>query len=135
MKLNNNQQRGKDLESRMTRYLQNQGFWVHFMHPAPDGSQPFDLLALNGDHLSLQILAVDCKTLDGKRFPLDRVEDNQRMAFEALNKRGIDATYFAIEMEYNIIHLVQSQRIMQAIDQGLKSINVEENTYVRICIE
>ena len=119
----------------MTRYLQSQGFWVHFMHPAPDGSQPFDLLAINGDNMNLEILAIDCKTLDGKRFPLDRVEDNQRMAFEALNRRGINSTYFAIEMQYNIIHLVQSQRVMQAIDQGLKSINVEENTYVRICIE
>lgn len=131
----NNQKKGRDLEHRMAEYLSKLGFWVHFMNPAPDGSQPFDLIALNGDETSISILAIDCKTLEGRRFPLDRVEDNQRLAFEALNRRSINSTYFAVEMEYNKVCLIPSQSVIQAIDEGLKSIPVEDYTYAHLCLE
>ena len=124
----NNQERGKDLEQRFMKYLRSLGYWVHFMHPAPDGSQPFDIIACKGCVNTGQAVlhAFDCKTLKGKRFPLDRVEDNQRMAFQLLNSKGIHNTYFIIESEENLVHIVPSQSVEQAIQEGRKSISLEE---------
>ena len=53
----NNQQKGKDLEKRFMEYLSRQGYWVHFMHPAPDGSQPFDIIACKGVGSLAQVCA------------------------------------------------------------------------------
>lgn len=118
----NNQQRGKDLENRFIMYLQREGFWAHFMHPAPDGSQPFDVIACKGGIT----YAFDCKTLKGKRFSLNRAEDNQKMAFQLLNSKGIHNTYFIIESEEDLVHIVPSQSVEQAIQEGRKSIPLEE---------
>ena len=115
----NNQQRGKDLEKRFIEWLSLNGYWSHFITPAPDGSQPFDIVAgRNG-----LIFAFDCKTLVGEaRFPLNRVEDNQRMAFKLMNKKGNDHTYFVIEVLENVVRFVPSQEIEKAIKAGKKSI-------------
>lgn len=126
--LKNNQQRGKDLEQRFMKYLSSQGYWVHFMNPAPDGSQPFDIVACQGSgHEGLaMVCAFDCKTLDGDRFPLSRVEDNQRAAFELLNRKGIHNTYFIVEKEENLVYIIPSQDVEKAIKEGKKSIKVED---------
>ena len=123
----NNQQKGKDLEKRFMKWLSSQGYWVHFMHPAPDGSQPFDIIACKGASNSglASVAAFDCKTLEGNRFPLSRVEDNQRTAFQLLNLKGIHNTYFVIEITENIVHIVPSQDIEKAIKMGKKSISME----------
>lgn len=123
----NNQQRGKDLEKRFMEYLSRQGYWVHFMHPAPDGSQPFDIIACKGagNQGLVNVIAFDCKTLGGDRFPLDRVEDNQRTAFKLLNRKGIHNTYFVIEQHENVVRIVPSQDIEKAIKMGKKSIMME----------
>lgn len=118
----NNQHRGKDLEKRFMEFLSRNGFWVHFMHPAPDGSQPFDIIACK-DGI---VYAFDCKTLDGKeRFPVDRAEDNQRMAFNLMNRKRNYLTYFVIEVERNIVVFVHSKQIDMAMADGLKSIELK----------
>lgn len=134
---NSNQERGKDFEKRWTMYLYNLGYWVRFMHPAPDGSQPFDIIALKGagNQGLAQVCAFDCKTLSGKRFPLGRAEDNQLTAFRILNKKGIHNTYFVIETEYNNVCLLPSQYVQQCYDNRMRSINIEECGYEHFCIE
>lgn len=124
----NNQQRGKDFENRFIAYLSRQGYWAHFMHPAPDGSQPFDIIACKGagNQGLVNVVAFDCKTLVGEtRFPLDRAENNQRTAFQLLNRKGIHNTYFVIEIEENIVSIVPSQDVEKAIRDGKKSIKLE----------
>lgn len=118
----NNQQRGKDLENRFLEWLSTNGYWAHFITPAPDGSQPFDIVAGK----SGLIFAFDCKTLVGEtRFPLSRVEDNQRTAFQLMNKMGNGHTYFIIEVQENVVRCVPSREIERAIKEGRKSISME----------
>ena len=132
----NNQQRGKDLEKRFMEYLSRQGYWVHFMHPAPDGSQPFDIIACKGMKSGLaNVCAFDCKTLEGDRFPLSRVEDNQRTAFQLLNRKGIHNTYFVIEFAENIVCIIPSQDIEKVILDGKKSIKLEGQYCANISCE
>ena len=133
----NNQERGKDLEKRWMAYLHNRGFWVRFMHPAPDGSQPFDILALKGagNQGLAMVCAFDCKTLSGKRFPLGRVEDNQLTAFELLNRKGIHNTYFVVETEYNKVYLLPSDYVQKCYYDGNKSIDMEECGYGHFHLE
>lgn len=121
----NNQQKGKDFENKFMKWLSKQGYWAHFMHPAPDGSQPFDIIALKGnDRSSAIVYAFDCKTLEKGRFPLSRIEDNQELAFEALNKQGVHNTYFVIDCGDHC-RLMPSQTAIERKRQGVKSLDID----------
>lgn len=123
----NNQKRGKTFEQEWVEYLRSLGYWTHFMQPSPDGSQPFDVLAIYGN----KVLAFDCKTLDGKRFPLSRIEDNQRLAFEALNNVGVTHTYFVVKID-DTAYIVPSQDAIAALDNGVRGIDVIGGLYASI---
>ena len=80
----NNKQLGTAFEKEMVELFANNGYWVHFISPAPDGSQPFDLIfAKNGI-----AMAADCKTSSKRNFSFKRLEDNQVFAFEKWLKCG-----------------------------------------------
>lgn len=74
----NNKVLGTKYEQEVCDLLAANGFWVHFISPAPDGSQPFDIIAVKQG----QAFAIDCKTCADDTFPITRLEDNQIMAFE-----------------------------------------------------
>ena len=130
----NNQQRGKEFEKKFIKWLSRCGCWAHFMNPAPDGSQPFDIIALAPTITPgcAVVHAFDCKTLDGDRFPLSRIEENQEMAFTALNRIGVHNTYFVIDCGNNLCRLIPSQAAIEAKKKGKKSIMVDgyESFYI-----
>ena len=126
-----NQKRGKSFEEEWMEYLFSIGYWVHYNHPAPDGSQPFDIIAIYNGIVS----AFDCKTLSGKRFPLNRIESNQETAFSLINAHGVHNTYFVIKTENDIVHLLPSQVVIALKQQGIKSIDITEKRYASICIK
>ena len=121
----NNQKNGKTFEQEWLDHLRSLGKWAHFMHPAPDGSQPFDVLAIDDTYGHPIVSAFDCKTLSGKRFPLNRVEDNQEMAFKCLNAHGVHNTYFVIKAS-DEIYLFPSQYVLDKKEAGEKSIALED---------
>lgn len=121
----NNQEIGKTFEQEWIDHLYSKGMWVHFMQPAPDGSQPFDVLAVDDYYGEATVYAYDCKTLSGKRFPISRAEDNQIMAFKQLNAHGVHNTYFVIKTS-KAIHLIPSQTVNAYIEAGEKSIPLED---------
>lgn len=121
----NNQQIGKSFEQEWIEHLRSLGMWVHFMQPAPDGSQPFDVLSIDNTYGESIVFAWDCKTLSGKRFPLSRIEDNQEMAFKSLNAHGVHNTYFVIKTS-TAIHLIPSQEVIAYKEAGEKSIPLED---------
>lgn len=128
----NNQKVGKTFEQEWLDHLYSLGMWAHFMHPAPDGSQPFDIIAINDYYGEATVYAYDCKTLSGKRFPLNREEDNQEMAFKALNEHGVHNTYFVVKTK-EAIHLIPSQEVTAYKEAGEKSIPLEDRyVYMRI---
>lgn len=74
----NNKQIGTAFEREMCAKLAEYGFWVHFISPDARGAQPFDIIAVKDG----KAIVGDCKTSSRKRFGIDRLEDNQIMAFE-----------------------------------------------------
>jgi penicillin-binding protein-related factor A (putative recombinase) len=114
-------------------WLGRLGWWAHFIQPAPDGSQPFDIIAVTDK----QVVAIDCKTVKGNRFPLSRAEENQLMAFKALNAQGVHTTYFLIEKEgKENIYMIPSVVVEMNLRKGKKSIPLEEvEHYATLCIK
>ena len=78
MKYRSNKAIGTEFENEMVDYLKKNRWWVHFIAPAANGSQPFDIIAVKGG----KSLAADCKTSSRKIFAITRLEENQVMAFE-----------------------------------------------------
>lgn len=118
----NNKKIGNEFENKVCESLAKRGFWAHPLHPAPDGSQPFDIIALSKDSK----LAIDCKALEKNRFPLSRVEDNQETAFTLLHSLGIYDTYFVIQISENEVVFAKAHYIIGEKNKGVKSIPVEE---------
>lgn len=76
----NNKKHGTEFEKFILRRITEVGAWVHFLSPDEKGAQPFDIIAVKNGVAT----AIECKTLDikSKYFPLSRLEENQRMAFD-----------------------------------------------------
>lgn len=74
----NNKKWGAQWEKEFCNLLVAQGFWVHFITPDTRGAQPFDVIAVKAG----EAYAYDCKTCAADWFSIDRLEQNQVMAFE-----------------------------------------------------
>lgn len=73
-----NKEIGTAFERRFCEWLAGQGYWVHFLAPDSRGAQPFDVIAAKDGYA----VAVDCKTSSRPIFSIERLEENQRLAFE-----------------------------------------------------
>lgn len=82
----NNKQLGTKFEQDMCDILAKHGYWVHFITPDARGAQPFDIIAVK-DSVPY---AIECKTLTYSRryFTIDRLEDNQILAFNRWMRCG-----------------------------------------------
>lgn len=117
-------------EEEITKRLKKNGYWAHRIAPNVAGQQPFDIVAIRGG----KACAYDAKVLSsGKRFPLNRIEDNQINAFEAFTR----AVYSCGTKPYNpcevgclILHngeirFLSFNHILILLDDDVKSIDVE----------
>lgn len=96
----NNKTLGNKFEKDFAKYLSNKDYWVHFLEGAAHtGSQPCDIIAIRKDFPELY----DCKTLNNKNglFPISRIEENQRLAFQKLRKCRNHKTIFALAILWN----------------------------------
>lgn len=77
---------GAEFERKFCEWARDNNWWALNIPHSKVGQQPFDVIAIKGS----SILACDCKVMSnsGSSFPLRRVEDNQWLAFEALEKRS-----------------------------------------------
>lgn len=116
----NNKKLGTAFEKEFCELLASRGYWVHFIAPAPNGGQPFDVIAAkNGE-----AFAFDCKTSASVRFPLTRLEENQVMAFERWMACGNSQPRLAIKYN-NKVYLTTYSYLKQ---KGV--INLEEDAYL-----
>ena len=74
----NNKKLGNSFEREFCEYLANKGYWVHFIAPDARGAQPFDIIAVKGG----EAYAYDCKTSVKPTISIDRLEENQKCAFD-----------------------------------------------------
>lgn len=102
----NNKRLGNMFERRMCEILVDRGYWVHFMAPDARGAQPFDLIAVKDG----KALAIDCKTSVTHRFSINRLEDNQIMAFRRWLACGNEEPMLAV-LYQNKIYLISYSRL------------------------
>ena len=74
----NNKKLGTQFERETVAWLSEHGFWAHFITPDERGAQPFDIIASINNYPA----AIDCKTSVRPIFPIVRLEDNQKLAFD-----------------------------------------------------
>ena len=118
---------GRQFEDYCVKKLHEAGYWVHRIHPDESGQQPFDIIAVRGN----KICAYDAKVVsDGKRFTLQRIEDNQLNAFRLLEKKsnGADIGLLIWDGVSNIetIRFVDIGRINTFLWLGKKSIALDD---------
>lgn len=102
----NNKRLGTAFEREFCELLASMGWWVHFITPAANGGQPFDVIACKGGVCEVY----DCKTSVVHIFPLTRLEDNQIMAFERWLACGNEEPRVAVK--YNgQIYLIEYGRL------------------------
>lgn len=102
----NNKLIGTQFEREFCNLLASSGWWVHFITPAPNGGQPFDVIAVK----SGEAMAIDCKTSTSHIFPISRLEDNQIMAFEKWIRTGNGDPKIAVKYNENI-YLLSYRRL------------------------
>lgn len=80
---------GPEFEKYFCEWAKRFGWWALCIPRSQTGSQPFDIIAVRDN----SILAVDCKVIssNSRVFPLNRIEDNQWLAFWSLRKRSESA--------------------------------------------
>lgn len=94
----NNKKLGTDFEREFVQMLANRGYWVHFINADRTGSQPFDVIAVKNG----KAYAFDCKTCTASRFSIDRLEDNQILAFEKWIACGNTQPMIAIKYKNSV---------------------------------
>lgn len=119
----NNKQLGTQWEQEFCKLLASEGYWVHFISPAPDGSQPFDVIAAKAG----EAYAYDCKTCSADVFSIDRLEDNQVMAFEKWIRCGNSDPRVAV-MHNNRVYLISYAQLKSF---GRIRLNDDGSTSVR----
>lgn len=119
---NSNKSKGSKFEEDFAIALTNDGYWVHLVAGASHtGSQPCDLIAIRTGETYL----IDCKTLENKTgaFPLNRVEENQRLAFEKYVKCKNNPQNFLLAILWNnSVYLVPFKNI----DFNKKSYKIQD---------
>lgn len=119
-----------EFEKKILNLFQENGFWAHLFARDNGGNQPFDIIALKDN----EIYAIDCKVINTVkgRFPLSRIEYNQRLAFERIKKHNKKAiTGFLVEYQ-NEIYFINYEKIDF---NNLKSIELTEELKIKnVCI-
>lgn len=119
----NNKKLGTQWEKDFCDMLASQGYWVHFMTPDNRGAQPFDVIAVKAG----EAYAYDCKTCASDTFSIDRLEDNQVMAFEKWIRCGNTNPNIAV-LHDNKIYLIEYAQLKNF---GRIKLNDDGSTSVR----
>lgn len=97
----NNKRIGNQMERRVASALYSIGYWVHRLQDNHNG-QPFDMIAIKND----EAFCIECKHCAGNRFKFDRLEFNQRNAFDRLrmcNSTGYVAIQFGNDYKFYLV--------------------------------
>lgn len=121
MCLVNNKRLGNQFEREFCARLASRGFWVHFIAPAPNGGQPFDIIAAKDG----KAYAFDCKTSAKSKFPFERLEQNQIMAFERWKKSGNSEPQIAVKYG-NSVYLINYSYLKE---QGVVNLEREADLF------
>lgn len=105
----NNKQIGMEFEREFCDLMARRGYWAHFISPAPNGGQPFDVITVKDG----RAWCYDCKTSAKRIFSIERLEANQIMAFEKWLRCGNTIPRIAVKYEnrvYIINYLILKEK-------------------------
>ena len=103
---------GNQFEKEFCNILYCYGFWCHNLAQNAAG-QPADVIAVKNGHAHL----IDCKVCSHDKFPLSRIEENQRFAMRMWRDRGKQWGWFALKTTHGIY----------MIDSNLLTVEFSEN--------
>lgn len=91
------QRNGKRFEERLCEYFSKKGYYVIYNEKGVTGSQPTDIVIIKNNIATL----IEAKNLDNTtgRFPLNRVEMNQHLAYKKY--RSCKNTNFVLAINWN----------------------------------
>ena len=125
MDLKCNKKLGNSFEKEFAEILQKKGYWVTLLTPKQHtGSQPMDIVAGKNNI----IYCFECKTVHSKykRFSLERLEQNQILAYKKLKQTGNDNYFLVVKWNEKEIYKIPFQNI------DLKEKSVELKDIYRI---
>ena len=107
-----NKSNGTKFEKELCEMFAKEGMWARLEYPDNDGSQPFDLKVIYRNN----IFCFECKDCQNGKFPLDRVEENQKIALNKLQDNLFDfQIYFAFKNKDEIIFL-EANDVLYLVD-------------------
>jgi len=119
----NNKQNGNELERLFANTLAKKEYWVHRMQDNANG-QPFDIIAVSDDMAA----AYECKDCKNDIFEFNRIEENQRLAYNAWVD-GYNSEFFIVirfNSLPNKVFLIGMNAIIDMEECGKKRITLEE---------
>lgn len=119
--MTSNKQIGNAVERIVEDDLASKDYWVHNLKQSQAG-QPADMIAVS----FFNIFLIDAKSCYGNRFPLRRIEYNQRKAMKKFISntmgKGLIAVYYA---QKERLYYIPFDSMMKAEKDGLKSVTEE----------
>lgn len=121
MDLKCNKKLGNSFEKEMAEILSKEGYWVLIVTPKGHiNSQPMDIVAGKNNI----IYCFECKTVHSKykRFPIERLEQNQILAYKKLKQTGNDNYFLVVKWNDKEIYKIP----FEDIDFREKSIELKD---------
>ena len=110
---------GNQFEKEFCEILFNHGFWCHNLAQNAAG-QPADVIAVRNG----QAYLIDCKVCSHDRFPLSRIEENQRFAMQMWRDRGEQRGWFAFKTTHGI-YMIDSYLLTAGFSESY-TLNMDE---------
>lgn len=113
-----NKKDGSAFEREFAEKLSANGYWVHLLRDNQNG-QPFDLIAVRDG----KAYAIDCKDCTSEKFPLSRIEENQKTAMGLWMECGNNEPMFALRFPSQKIRLLKYSDAMDLEEIGIKALS------------
>lgn len=128
--LKSNKANGNELERIFAEALSVKGCWVHRVQDNANG-QPFDIISIKNNISHVY----DCKDCKNDIFVFNRIEDNQRLAFNKFLYCGNIGCYIAVRFKSasDKVYLLRYEFIKEWEAQGKKHITYKEVKNGHIC--
>lgn len=110
---------GNQFEKEFCEILYTHGFWCHNLAQNAAG-QPADVIAVRNG----QVYLIDCKVCSHDKFPLSRIEENQRFAMQMWRDRGKHWGWFALKTTLGI-YMIDSYLLTATFSESY-TLNMDE---------
>ena len=122
--MDSNKKMGNSFERELCDILASHGFWCHNMAQNKDG-QPADVIAVRDKRAWL----IDCKVCKNDKFPLSRIEENQRNAMTLWSECGNCSGWFALKISTGI-YMISLVQLEQLEAHNVKSLSAGDITLI-----